>query len=61
MVVLVLELILEDQKRVGIGAVWAHPYDVASDGRFLFDCMAAAPGRFVVSVNWHTASPDAAR
>jgi Tol biopolymer transport system component len=47
--------------RPGIGAVWAHPYDVASDGRFLFDCMAAPPGRFVVSVNWRAVNPDAAR
>ena len=47
--------------RPGIGAVWAHPYDVASDGRFLFNCRAEPPGRFMVSVNWRAASPDAAR
>jgi Tol biopolymer transport system component len=45
----------------GVGAVWAHPYDVASDGRFLFNCMAEPPGRFVVWANWRAASPDAAR
>ena len=47
--------------RPGIGAVWAHPYDVASDGRFLFNCRAEPPGRFVVLVNWRAANPDAAR
>jgi hypothetical protein len=47
--------------RAGIGAAWAHPYDVTSDGRFLFNCRAEPPGRFVVWANWRAAGPDAAR
>ena len=41
--------------RPGIGAVWAHPYDVAPDSRFLFNCMVEPPGRFVVWMNWRGA------
>ena len=37
------------------GAIWQHPYDVAPDGRFLFNCLVEPPGRFVVWTNWRTA------
>jgi serine/threonine protein kinase/Tol biopolymer transport system component len=47
--------------RAGVGAGWGHPYDVASDGRFLFNCRAEPPGRFMVFLNWHAARPDAPR
>jgi Tol biopolymer transport system component len=38
----------------GVGASWHHPYDIAPDGRFLFNCYSEPPGRFVVWANWHT-------
>jgi serine/threonine protein kinase/Tol biopolymer transport system component len=42
----------------GIGAVWEHPYDVAPDGRFLFNCLVEPPGRFVVWINWRAGALD---
>jgi hypothetical protein len=39
----------------------SQPYDVAPDGRFLFNCLSEAPGRFVVWINWHAARSESAR
>jgi serine/threonine protein kinase len=45
----------------GTGSPWTHPFDVAPDGRFLFNCLAETPGRFVVWMNWLAAPIGAAR
>jgi eukaryotic-like serine/threonine-protein kinase len=31
---------------------WQHPYDVAADGRFLFNCLTEPPDQHIVWVNW---------
>jgi serine/threonine protein kinase len=42
----------------GTGTFWEHPFDVAPDGRFLFNCRAEPGGRFVVWMNWLAAKSE---
>ena len=45
----------------GSGALWAAPFDVAPDGRFLFVCRAESSARFAVWANRQTPIADAPR